>query len=83
MKSIIVLTLAISLGIGAARAQGQPANPIDGYLARAKAAAGFDFTCTGEAHPFEIGAEAVARHVQVTDECAQLARYRLQQAAAN
>jgi metallo-beta-lactamase class B len=36
----------------------------------------------GESHPFEIGAEAVARYFKVTDECAQLARYRLQQAAA-
>jgi metallo-beta-lactamase class B len=32
-----------------------------------------------EAHPFEIGAEAVARYFKVTDECAQLARYKLQQ----
>ena len=31
----------------------------------------------GEPHPFEIGAEAVARYFKVTDECAQLARYRL------
>jgi metallo-beta-lactamase class B len=46
MKSVIVLGLAISLGIGAAHAQEQPANPVDGYLARAKAAAGFDFTGT-------------------------------------
>ena len=37
----------------------------------------------GEPHPFEIGAEAVARYFKVTDECAQLARYRLQPAAAN
>jgi metallo-beta-lactamase class B len=35
----------------------------------------------GEPHPFEIGAEAVARYPKVTDECAQLARYRLMQAA--
>ena len=35
----------------------------------------------GEPSPFEIGAEAVARYFQVTDECAQLARYKLQQAA--
>src|SRR5262249_58238820 len=33
-----------------------------------------------EPHPFEIGAEAVARYFTVTDECAQLARYKLQQA---
>jgi metallo-beta-lactamase class B len=46
MKSVIALGLAICLGVGAARAQGQAANPIDGYLARAKAAAGFDFTGT-------------------------------------
>ena len=35
----------------------------------------------GEPHPFEIGADAVARYFKVTDECAQLARYRLQPAA--
>ena len=34
----------------------------------------------GEPSPFEIGAEAVARYFKVTDECAQLARYKLQQA---
>jgi metallo-beta-lactamase class B len=34
---------------------------------------------SGEAHPFEIGAQAVARYFKVTDECAQLARYKLQQ----
>jgi metallo-beta-lactamase class B len=34
----------------------------------------------GEPHPFEIGAEAVARYFKVTDECAQLARYKLQRA---
>ncbi len=34
----------------------------------------------GEPHPFEIGAEAVARYFKVTDECAQLARYKLQHA---
>jgi metallo-beta-lactamase class B len=32
-----------------------------------------------EPHPFEIGAEAVARYFKVTDECAQLARFKLQQ----
>ena len=37
----------------------------------------------GEPHPFDIGAEAVARYFKVTDECAQVARYRLQPAAAN
>jgi len=34
-----------------------------------------------EPHPFEIGADAVARYFKVTDECAQLARYKLEQAA--
>jgi metallo-beta-lactamase class B len=33
-----------------------------------------------EPSPFEIGAEAVARYFKVTEECAQLARYKLQQA---
>ena len=37
---------------------------------------------TGEPHPFEVGAEAIARYFKVTDECAQLARYKLQQAEA-
>ncbi len=46
MKSIIASCLAVGLGFSAAQAQGQPANPIDGYLARAKAAAGFDFAGT-------------------------------------
>jgi metallo-beta-lactamase class B len=46
MKSVIVSGLAIGIGIGAASAQGQPANPVDGYLTRAKAAAAFDFTGT-------------------------------------
>src|SRR5499427_271269 len=32
-----------------------------------------------EPHPFEIGADAVARYFKVTDECAQLARYKLTQ----
>ena len=32
----------------------------------------------GEPHPFEIGAEAVARYFKVTDECAQVARLKLQ-----
>ena len=31
----------------------------------------------GEPHPFEIGAEAVARYFKVTDECAQVARMKL------
>jgi metallo-beta-lactamase class B len=31
----------------------------------------------GEPHPFEIGAEAVARYFKVTDECAQAARMKL------
>jgi metallo-beta-lactamase class B len=35
----------------------------------------------GEAHPFAIGAEAIARYFQVTEECAQLARWKLMQAA--
>src|SRR5579871_1564403 len=34
----------------------------------------------GEPSPFEIGAEAVARYFQVTETCAQLARYKLQHA---
>ena len=34
-----------------------------------------------EPHPFEIGADAVARYFKVTDECAQLARFKLTQAA--
>ncbi len=46
MKSVVALALAICIGMGAARAQGQPADPIENYLARAKAAAGFDFTGT-------------------------------------
>ena len=33
-----------------------------------------------EPHPFEIGAEAVARYFQVTEECAQVARLKLIQA---
>jgi metallo-beta-lactamase class B len=32
-----------------------------------------------EPHPFEIGPEAIARYFKVTDECAQLARYKLTQ----
>lgn len=31
----------------------------------------------GEAHPFDIGAEAVSRYFKVTDECAQVARLKL------
>jgi metallo-beta-lactamase class B len=31
----------------------------------------------GEAHPFELGAETVGRYFKVTDECAQLARFKL------
>src|SRR5215831_9630704 len=31
----------------------------------------------GEAHPFELGADAVARYFKVTEECAQLARFKL------
>jgi metallo-beta-lactamase class B len=46
MKSIIILGLAICLGAGAAPAQARTADPVDGYLARAKAAAAFDFTGT-------------------------------------
>jgi len=34
----------------------------------------------GEPHPFEIGRDAVARYFKVTDECAQVARLKLQQA---
>ncbi len=32
----------------------------------------------GEPHPFEIGREAMARYFKVTDECAQVARMKLQ-----
>jgi metallo-beta-lactamase class B len=46
MKSTIVLGLAICLGANAVPAHAQTADPIDGYLARAKAAAAFDFTGT-------------------------------------
>ncbi len=46
MRSVIILGVALCLGAGAAPAHAQTANPIDGYLARAKAAAGFDFTGT-------------------------------------
>jgi len=35
----------------------------------------------GEPHPFEIGADAVARYFKVTEACAELARWKLQQAA--
>jgi metallo-beta-lactamase class B len=31
----------------------------------------------GEPHPFEIGADAIARYFKVTDECAQLAKMKL------
>jgi metallo-beta-lactamase class B len=31
----------------------------------------------GEPHPFDLGAEAVARYFKVTDECAQVARLKL------
>jgi metallo-beta-lactamase class B len=31
----------------------------------------------GEAHPFELGSAAVARYFKVTDECAQVARFKL------
>ncbi len=31
----------------------------------------------GEPHPFELGSEAVGRYFKVTDECAQLARFKL------
>jgi len=36
----------------------------------------------GEAHPFEVGAEAVGRYFQVTGECAEAARLKLLPAAA-
>ena len=36
----------------------------------------------GEAHPYEIGREAVARYFKVTDECAQVARLKLLQVSA-
>jgi metallo-beta-lactamase class B len=32
---------------------------------------------SGETHPFELGAETVGRYFKVTDECAQLARFKL------
>jgi metallo-beta-lactamase class B len=31
----------------------------------------------GDAHPFELGSDAVARYFKVTEECAQLARFKL------
>ncbi|MEA2949411.1 MAG: hypothetical protein QOI40_4741, partial [Alphaproteobacteria bacterium] len=31
----------------------------------------------GEASPFELGRDAVARYFKVTDECAQVARFKL------
>jgi metallo-beta-lactamase class B len=31
----------------------------------------------GEAHPFELGSAVVARYFKVTDECAQVARFKL------
>jgi metallo-beta-lactamase class B len=31
----------------------------------------------GESHPFELGRDAVARYFKVTDECAQVARFKL------
>ena len=46
MRSLIILGLATCLGAGAAPAHAQTATPVDGYLARAKAAAAFDFTGT-------------------------------------
>src|SRR5215470_14527838 len=46
MKSAIILGLAIGIGAATADAQTPPANSIDNYLARAKAAAAFDFTGT-------------------------------------
>jgi hypothetical protein len=33
----------------------------------------------GEPHPFEIGRDTVGRYFKVTEECAQLARFRLLQ----
>ena len=36
----------------------------------------------GEPHPFEIGTDAVARYFVVTETCAELARWKLQQAAS-
>jgi metallo-beta-lactamase class B len=36
----------------------------------------------GEPHPFEIGTDAVARYFAVTETCAELARWKLQQAAS-
>ena len=36
----------------------------------------------GEAHPFELGRDTVARYFKVTDECAQVARLKLLQPTA-
>jgi metallo-beta-lactamase class B len=36
----------------------------------------------GEAHPFEAGKEAVGRYFTVTDQCAQLARFKLNEESA-
>jgi metallo-beta-lactamase class B len=36
----------------------------------------------GEPHPFELGTETVGRYFKVTDECAQLARFKLQERPA-
>ncbi len=46
MKSRLSAAIAIAIGLGMADASAQPTNPIDAFLARAKAAAGFDFTGT-------------------------------------
>ena len=37
----------------------------------------------GEPHPFDIGADAVARYFKVTEGCAQVARLKLMQAGKN
>src|SRR5690242_213043 len=46
MHRVIGAALGLCIGMGAAAALAQSANPYDAYLARAKKAAGFDFTGT-------------------------------------
>lgn len=46
MQSRLCAAIAIAAGLGVADARAQPTNPIDAFLARAKAAARFDFTGT-------------------------------------
>ncbi len=47
----------------------------DGAISKIKMLAGRK---AGEPHPFEVGAEAVARYFKVSEECADVARLRLQ-----